>query len=229
MHDAGFDVVRLDQATFVIADLYGVLLGVTYQHTIWIDENAAGHGWQIGEVSGPVVSGEWTGRVDLLTVVTHEFGHILGFASFDPAVKPNDWMTATLPAGLRRLPVQAIAPQAQPLFPAGREEFAPSLSAVGQADALAALFSVSLGIEQSGAMPMAYSLPPETTQRLPEPALLFALDYTRSLDASPLSVQDFYLAEATSSGAGQEVLIGGVGSDLLIGVPGQDYLVGGFA
>jgi Bacterial Ig domain/YDG domain/Bacterial cadherin-like domain len=108
---AGYDVASLGQASFQITNLQAVLVGVTYQNTIWIDENAAGHGWYLGEVSGGTSSIDASGRVDLLTVVTHELGHVLGFASVSPALKPDNWMTATLPAGVRRLPDQLSSSQ----------------------------------------------------------------------------------------------------------------------
>src|SRR5207248_5326016 len=42
---------------------------------IWIDVNAAGHGWFMDVTSAQSVT---PGRVDLLTVVAHELGHALG-------------------------------------------------------------------------------------------------------------------------------------------------------
>ena len=56
LHAAGFNVTGLNQATFVITELHGVLLGVTYQTTVWLDQNAAGHGWYFGSEWW---SGEW--------------------------------------------------------------------------------------------------------------------------------------------------------------------------
>ena len=91
------------------------------------------------------------------------------------------------------------------------------------------LLDILFSTELPAATPIDYRWRAETNQQPWEPALLFALDNARAWDETPLAWQDFNLAEATSSGAGQEVLIGGLGSDLLIGVPGQDYLVGGFA
>ncbi len=52
-----------------------------------------------GTVTSPAL-----GHVDLLTVVTHEFGHLLGLDSVSPALMPHDWMTATLAPGVRRYP-----------------------------------------------------------------------------------------------------------------------------
>jgi hypothetical protein len=40
-------------------------------------------------------------------VVTHELGHVLGFASIDPSILDHDWMTATLGTGVRRSPTPA--------------------------------------------------------------------------------------------------------------------------
>lgn len=88
---------------FEIADLDGSLLGVTYQKTIWIDQDAAGHGWYLGDAGSAVPDD----LVDLLTVVTHELGHVLGYDSIDAAILADDWMTATLGTGKRRLPWEA--------------------------------------------------------------------------------------------------------------------------
>ncbi len=66
---AGYDVQALQQVDARIQDLAANQLGAAFGQTIWIDSDAAGHGWRDGQ-SG---SG-----VDLLSVVVHEMGHVLG-------------------------------------------------------------------------------------------------------------------------------------------------------
>jgi hypothetical protein len=116
---AGYNVSGLSNVQFHVAALPGSLLGLTYQNNIWIDPNAQGYGWYIDifpssnaaftqvtstdEVQAIPGSPAY-GHVDLLTVVTHELGHVLGFASIDPGVLDHDWMTATLGTGVRRAP-----------------------------------------------------------------------------------------------------------------------------
>ena len=48
-------------------NLGGTLLGLATEDTVWIDNDAAGYGWRGSR------------GVDLSSVVTHEFGHVLGF------------------------------------------------------------------------------------------------------------------------------------------------------
>jgi hypothetical protein len=115
---AGFNVSGLGQVDFRLVTLPESLLGMTYQKTIWIDQNAQGYGWYI-DVSGSNVAftrvagtnefralpdSPANGHVDLLTVVTHELGHVLGFPSIDSGILGHDWMTATLGTGIRRYP-----------------------------------------------------------------------------------------------------------------------------
>ena len=73
--DQGADVSRLDETDVQIANLSGSLLGLAYtaSNTIQIDRDAAGLGWMRpdDQLGG--------GGMDLLSVVTHEFGHLLGF------------------------------------------------------------------------------------------------------------------------------------------------------
>jgi hypothetical protein len=116
---AGYDVSGLGRVQFHVADLPGSLLGLTDRNTIWITPNAAGYGWYVdaspsSNASFSRVTGTNEtqaapgspayGHVDLLTVVTHELGHVLGFASVDPSNLDHDWMTATLGMGVRRSP-----------------------------------------------------------------------------------------------------------------------------
>jgi Matrixin len=85
-----------------IADLGGNTLGLASGHTIWLDDNAAGWGWFVdktprndSEFRRPGNQGEQH-RMDLLTVLEHEIGHVLGFEHADSGV-----MRETLTAGTR--------------------------------------------------------------------------------------------------------------------------------
>lgn len=88
----------LHQAHFVIADLPGGLLGYTAGDVVTIDTNAAGYGWSLGAVASPH-------KVDLLTVVSHELGHVMGLSELHGnEQEPNNVMDDTLAPGVRRLP-----------------------------------------------------------------------------------------------------------------------------
>jgi hypothetical protein len=107
------DASLLNFVNFHVTSLQNGILGITWQHDIWIDQAAAGYGWYIGSNSafGPSSIGQdrlagvgsaAVGKMDLETVVEHELAHVLGFASVDAAILPNNLMTATLEAGVRR-------------------------------------------------------------------------------------------------------------------------------
>ena len=93
-----------------VTDLPGGQLGLAWGHTIALDVNASGHGWLSDStwerpesfLSGYVPASD---RMDLLTVVSHELGHLLGY-KHDTDLR--DVMAATLSIGTRRLP--GIAP-----------------------------------------------------------------------------------------------------------------------
>jgi hypothetical protein len=109
---AGASVTQLDTVTFVIADLAGDALAVTSGTVITIDARAAGFGWYAGPSDSPFKrTGQGDdltarnntaaeGRVDLLTVLLHELGHVLGLG--DDAAGTGNVMNATIPAGTRR-------------------------------------------------------------------------------------------------------------------------------
>jgi hypothetical protein len=96
---------RLANVEVIVADLPGQTLGLAsaWTQTIWLDADAAGQGW-----SG--VGDRWSGvggrspitGVDLLTVIAHELGHVLGLGHAEDA---HGLMADTLPAGVRRLPL----------------------------------------------------------------------------------------------------------------------------
>jgi uncharacterized repeat protein (TIGR01451 family) len=85
------DLSMLRETQVKIADLGGTQLGLTdAANVVTIDDDAAGYGWFTGhgEVNLQMV--------DLLSAVTHEFGHVLGYE--------HDVMDATLAVGERDLP-----------------------------------------------------------------------------------------------------------------------------
>ncbi len=107
-------LATLADAKVEIADLPAGMLGETAGNTVLIDRDAAGYGWfvdptpnnnsafpnrldqyTLGAQSGSPAAN----RVDLLTTVMHELGHVLGYAD-DTA---GDLMNVTLPLGERRV------------------------------------------------------------------------------------------------------------------------------
>ena len=89
-----------------VADLPGRTLGLAEGNTIWIDRNAARFGWYVD--SSPSTDVEFrptlnSNRVDLLSVISHEMGHLLGMDHVDA----HDGMQATLSPGERHLPASA--------------------------------------------------------------------------------------------------------------------------
>jgi hypothetical protein len=110
--------VNLAAIPIQIVDLPNAWLGGEATNSIMIDANAAGYGWfidptprddreftrQAAGTERDAVAGAATGHMDLLTVVMHEFGHILGLGDVDPASHPGDLMAETLTTGARRGP-----------------------------------------------------------------------------------------------------------------------------
>jgi hypothetical protein len=98
----------------VVTDLPGAMLGQVAAQTIYLDRDAAGHGWFID--STPALDEEFAAasgrndllamspaavdRIDLLTVVEHELGHIAGLDDLDATL--DGLMCAKLPTGTRR-------------------------------------------------------------------------------------------------------------------------------
>jgi hypothetical protein len=85
----------MPEVNVAIEDLPPGQLGEAFGNTITLDINANGAGWYT-DLTAPQA-----GRVDLLTVVAHEIGHLLSHDHSDVA---GDVMFETLPAGTRRVP-----------------------------------------------------------------------------------------------------------------------------
>jgi len=103
----GQQLAVLARTNVTVTNLPGVQLGLADAGRVWIDSTAAGYGWYIDPT--PRDDHEFSGRsndvvasrMDLLTVLTHELGHILGF---DHEAGDNSLMAATLTPGDRRMP-----------------------------------------------------------------------------------------------------------------------------
>jgi len=113
-HSLNLQNVRLE-----ISDLPDQTLARTRANLITLDDNAAGHGWFIdktpwddNEFQNVIYDWEMrananspaVGKIDLLTVLMHEMGHIMGLPDVPAGIDPSRLMTGILPAGVRRLP-----------------------------------------------------------------------------------------------------------------------------
>jgi hypothetical protein len=104
-------LARLASAQLRVAPLPPGYLGLAYSASdrVVLDDDAAGHGWFIDptpladeefQAAGPAVpGGTASGRVDLLTVVLHELGHVAGL----PDDSGADLMGGALGTGVRHV------------------------------------------------------------------------------------------------------------------------------
>jgi hypothetical protein len=117
---AGVDpglVARLGAARFEVSNLSGSLLGLAFPQAnrVVLDADAAGRGWfadptaWADEEFAPAPGGGLAarpgtaaaGRMDLLTGVLHELGHLAGLDDHPDGALPGDLMGARLAAGTR--------------------------------------------------------------------------------------------------------------------------------
>jgi hypothetical protein len=110
---AGADVSVLGGVTLAIGDLPAGKLADVDGSTVTLDADAAGWGWFVDDTpwdadefqtapDGSLVAGNGSaaaGRIDLLTVLLHELGHLLGFGHDSHGLMAHD-----LEAGIRLLP-----------------------------------------------------------------------------------------------------------------------------
>ena len=100
------NVDRLPQINVYVSDLPAGYLGLAWGQSLTLDVSANGVGWFVDAT--PWDHSEFVGlqtaasqQMDLLTVVSHEIGHLLGAVHSDNA---GDLMADMLPQGTRRLP-----------------------------------------------------------------------------------------------------------------------------
>jgi hypothetical protein len=159
----------LRRVPFEIVDLPGLMVGQTIADTIVIDPTAAAYGWFIdttpmqdeefltlptGALRRALDAAPAAGELDLLTVVMHELGHVLGLGDVDTASSSGDLMATALPPGIRRLPggvavsVGSVKPQGplssavEPATKSARPAPTPPVSS-GHGTTPAGLFGVS--------------------------------------------------------------------------------------
>ncbi len=98
-------VRRALATTPTVTDLPGLYLGATVEGRVYIDANAARYGWYIDptpgadEEFGATGNGAAAGRMDLLTVLSHEMGRLFGYDITDAAMYSS--MAPTLSPGVR--------------------------------------------------------------------------------------------------------------------------------
>ncbi len=97
-------IEQLARISFTIADLSGLKLGAASGAAVTIDDDAAGWGWFVDATpadDSDLDAG--AGRMDLLTVVTHEIGHVVGYEHADEGL-----MAPTLDPGVRQTPDERV-------------------------------------------------------------------------------------------------------------------------
>src|SRR5208337_2716982 len=120
------DIRRLEGVQVQVGNLGTSILGLEAADVITINQTAAGYNWYVNASAGSSqafrlvgpggeelagLGSPAAGRVDLLTVLEHELGHVIGLSDNAQA---GDLMDITLGLGVRRVPTAAdLAPIAQ--------------------------------------------------------------------------------------------------------------------
>jgi hypothetical protein len=115
----------------IVTSLPDNALARTVGNTILIDGSAAGWGWWTDVNAAPAAN-----RMDLLTVVAHEFGHVLGLENGVLA-------QATLDPGVRRGPTSVLSVAQLAAEPSTSTTTASTVSTVSTAPAETAVATVS--------------------------------------------------------------------------------------
>ena len=111
-------LAKMQRVEIVIADLQSTQLGIALTDRIYLDRDAAGHGWFLDETPGMneefaavgdnrsllATTEQASSGMDLLTVVMHELGHLVGLEDLSDS---NSLMNRDLSSGVRRAPSEA--------------------------------------------------------------------------------------------------------------------------
>src|SRR5207244_10659120 len=97
-----------EQLRYQVVALAPGILAMTGPGIVWVSPDASGDGWFIDP--NPAGDSAFTGvgnrsagnRMDLLSVMAHELGHVV--LAMDESPAANDVMTEALPLGVRRMP-----------------------------------------------------------------------------------------------------------------------------
>ena len=113
-------VTALEAVQFHVTDLADNTLGLAQGFIILIDQSAAGRGWFVdltpdsdeefaadGDLLTALGNSLAAGRADLLTVIEHELGHILGLDDLDEVENRASLMYQSLGLGQRKTPALA--------------------------------------------------------------------------------------------------------------------------
>ncbi len=165
---AGADVGQLTQIIgglqIHIVNMPGSRLGAAAPGHLLIDRDAAGYGWFVdatpandAEFSDIVAATELRaatlsaadGKVDLLTLITHELGHHLGLIDMPQQIFAHHIMTETISLGTRRTiddVHQRTAPDAPQIQPASTfwQQIADGFQAAAAADPVAAMLATQI-------------------------------------------------------------------------------------
>jgi hypothetical protein len=150
---AGIDAQQLavlGGATFQIDDLGGSDLGWERQGIITLDRTADGYGWFIDPTPGDdsefapaALAGPARGHIDLLSVVAHEMGHLLGYGEDMSESVTGEYLAP----GVRHVPTAAV-PALIAATTADTAPFAGRSRTAGPQGAV-----VDLALEELGALP----------------------------------------------------------------------------